>query len=302
MKGSASDVAVINQFLDQLWLDVGLSENTVQSYRHDLDRLMGWLSDQSLGLLTVSQYDLQAYQAWLVDEKDFKQTTRARMLSAIRRLFQYMNHENMREDDPTALLIAPKLPKRLPKDLSEEQVDALLEAPIVDDPLELRDKAMLELLYATGLRVTELISLTMENMSLRQGVVRVIGKGNKERLVPMGESAIDWITTYLEQGRPALLGEKSSDVVFPSKRAKQMTRQTFWHRIKFYAQHAGIDSEALSPHVLRHAFATHLLNHGADLRVVQMLLGHSDLSTTQIYTHVANERLKQIHQEHHPRA
>ncbi|HCH03167.1 MAG TPA: site-specific tyrosine recombinase XerD [Vibrio sp.] len=296
-----SELALVERFLDSIWLEKGLSENTLQSYRHDLDKLVGWLSKQSMSLLTVTTYDLQAYQAWLL-EQNYKQTSRARMLSAIRRLFQYFTREKLRSDDPSALLIAPKLPKRLPKDLSEQQIEALLDAPIVEDPLELRDKAMLELLYATGLRVTELVSLTMENMSLRQGVVRVMGKGGKERLVPMGENAIEWIETYIEQGRPALLGEKSSDVVFPSKRARQMTRQTFWHRIKFYAQHAGIDSEALSPHVLRHAFATHLLNHGADLRVVQMLLGHSDLSTTQIYTHVATERLKQIHQEHHPRA
>ncbi|GLT16062.1 site-specific tyrosine recombinase XerD [Vibrio algivorus] len=296
-----SELSLVERFLDSIWLEKGLSENTLQSYRHDLDKLVGWLSKQSMSLLTVTTYDLQAYQAWLL-EQNYKQTSRARMLSAIRRLFQYFTREKLRSDDPSALLIAPKLPKRLPKDLSEQQIEALLDAPIVEDPLELRDKAMLELLYATGLRVTELVSLTMENMSLRQGVVRVMGKGGKERLVPMGENAIEWIETYLEQGRPALLGEKSSDVVFPSKRARQMTRQTFWHRIKFYAQHAGIDSEALSPHVLRHAFATHLLNHGADLRVVQMLLGHSDLSTTQIYTHVATERLKQIHQQHHPRA
>ncbi|WP_211294029.1 site-specific tyrosine recombinase XerD [Vibrio gangliei] len=301
MAVNQSELALVERFLDAIWLEKGLSENTLQSYRHDLDKLALWLGENGLSLITLSAFDLQAYQAWLVD-KAYKQTSRARMLSAIRRLFQYLHREKLRDDDPSALLVAPKLPKRLPKDLSEQQVDALLEAPIVEDPLELRDKAMLELLYATGLRVTELVSLTMENMSLRQGVVRVMGKGGKERLVPMGENAIEWIETYLEQGRPALLGEKSSDVVFPSKRAKQMTRQTFWHRIKFYAQHAGIDSEALSPHVLRHAFATHLLNHGADLRVVQMLLGHSDLSTTQIYTHVATERLKQIHHEHHPRA
>ncbi|MGO2507671.1 MAG: site-specific tyrosine recombinase XerD [Vibrio hibernica] len=296
-----TEFILVERFLDAIWLEKGLSENTLQSYRHDLDRLVRWMMDSSLTWLTIQHLDLQTYQAWLVD-KDYKQTTRARMLSAIRRFFQYLTREKVREDDPSALLLMPKLPKRLPKDLSEQQINDLLMAPIVEDPIELRDKAMLELLYATGLRVTELISLTMENMNLRQGVVRVIGKGGKERLVPLGENAIEWIETFLEQGRPALLGEKSSDVVFPSKRARQMTRQTFWHRIKFYAVHAGIDTDALSPHVLRHAFATHLLNHGADLRVVQMLLGHSDLSTTQIYTHVATERLKQIHQEHHPRA
>ena len=196
--------------------------------------------------------------------------------------------------------IKPKI--YLPKDLSEAQVERLLQAPLIDQPLELRDKAMLEVLYATGLRVSELVGLTMSDISLRQGVVRVIGKGNKERLVPLGEEAVYWLETYLEHGRPWLLNGVSIDVLFPSQRAQQMTRQTFWHRIKHYAVLAGIDSEKLSPHVLRHAFATHLLNHGADLRVVQMLLGHSDLSTTQIYTHVATERLRQLHQQHHPRA
>lgn len=296
-----NEIRIIERFLDATWMERGLSENTLLSYRHDLTKLLNWFETKGILLSTATMIDLQSYQAWLA-EKDYKQTSRARMLSAIRRLFQYMYRENLRLDDPSALLVSPKLPKRLPKDLSEAQVDALLEAPDTNDPLELRDKAMLELLYATGLRVTELVSLTMENMSLRQGVVRVVGKGNKERLVPMGESAVDWIETFLEQGRSTLLGEMSSDIVFPSRRARQMTRQTFWYRVKHYAVIAGIDSEMLSPHVLRHAFATHLLNYGADLRVVQMLLGHSDLSTTQIYTHVATERLKQIHQQHHPRA
>ncbi|MGF1738198.1 site-specific tyrosine recombinase XerD [Photobacterium satsumensis] len=284
-----------------MWMERGLSENTLLSYRNDLKKLENWLDEQGVTLERVSTDELQRYQQWLFDA-DYKQTSRARMVSAIRRLFQYLNREKMRDDDPSALLVSPKLPKRLPKDITEEQVDALLSAPDPNDPIELRDKAMLELLYATGLRVTELVSLTMENVSLRQGVVRVIGKGNKERLVPMGEDAIDWIEQFLQSGRLQLLGEKSSDVVFPSKRAKQMTRQTFWHRIKHYAVKAGIDAETLSPHVMRHAFATHLLNYGADLRVVQMLLGHSDLSTTQIYTHVATERLKQLHGAHHPRA
>ncbi|WP_375321775.1 site-specific tyrosine recombinase XerD [Aliivibrio logei] len=296
-----NDMALIERFLDTMWMERGLSENTLASYRNDLVKLLQWLEDNHYKCASISAMGLNEYQAYLVD-KEYKQTSRARMLSALRRFFQYLHREKIRGDDPTALLASPKLPQRLPKDLSEEQVNDLLEAPNVDDPLELRDRAMLELLYATGLRVTELVSLTMENLSLRQGVVRVTGKGDKERLVPMGENAVDWIQTFLDQGRPALLGEKSSDVVFPSKRARQMTRQTFWHRIKHYAVIAGIDTDKLSPHVLRHAFATHLLNYGADLRVVQMLLGHSDLSTTQIYTHVATERLKQIHQEHHPRS
>ncbi|WP_428476301.1 site-specific tyrosine recombinase XerD [Photobacterium japonica] len=296
-----NDEVIIERFLDAMWMERGLSENTLTSYRNDLKKLQMWLGEQGSRLETVSVDDLQRYQQWLHDA-DYKQTSRARMLSAIRRLFQYLYREKMRLDDPSALLISPKLPKRLPKDITEEQVWALLDAPDLNDPVELRDKAMLELLYATGLRVTELVSLTMENVSLRQGVVRVTGKGDKERLVPMGEDAIDWIEQFIQHGRPALLGEKTSDVVFPSKRAQQMTRQTFWHRIKHYAVIAGIDSDSLSPHVMRHAFATHLLNYGADLRVVQMLLGHSDLSTTQIYTHVATERLKQLHQTHHPRA
>lgn len=296
-----NDMALIERFLDTMWMERGLSENTLASYRNDLVKLLQWLEDNHYKCASISAMGLNEYQAYLVD-REYKQTSRARMLSALRRFFQYLHREKIRGDDPTALLMSPKLPQRLPKDLSEEQIHDLLEAPNVDDPLELRDRAMLELLYATGLRVTELVSLTMENLSLRQGVVRVTGKGDKERLVPMGENAVDWIQTFLDQGRPVLLGEKSSDVVFPSKRARQMTRQTFWHRIKHYAVIAGIDTDKLSPHVLRHAFATHLLNYGADLRVVQMLLGHSDLSTTQIYTHVATERLKQIHQEHHPRS
>ncbi|WP_428456435.1 site-specific tyrosine recombinase XerD [Photobacterium makurazakiensis] len=296
-----NDDVIIERFLDAMWMERGLSENTLMSYRNDLKKLGNWVDDQGLSLDSISVDDLQRYQQWLFDA-DYKQTSRARMVSAIRRLFQYLHREKVRDDDPSAMLVSPKLPQRLPKDITEEQVDALLDAPDPNDPIELRDKAMLELLYATGLRVTELVSLTMENVSLRQGVVRVTGKGDKERLVPMGENAIDWIEQFIESGRPQLLGEKSSDVVFPSRRAKQMTRQTFWYRIKHYAVIAGIDSETLSPHVMRHAFATHLLNYGADLRVVQMLLGHSDLSTTQIYTHVASERLKQLHGTHHPRA
>ncbi|WP_254813961.1 site-specific tyrosine recombinase XerD [Salinivibrio sp. ES.052] len=281
-----------------MWMERGLSENTLNSYRTDLLKLCRWLDSRAL--VAVSKQDLQDYQYWL-HEQGYQASSRSRMVSALRRLFQYLYRQKLRPDDPSATLISPKQPKRLPKDLTEAQINDLLEAPNTAYPLELRDKAMLELLYATGLRVTELIGLTTENVSLRQGVVRVLGKGDKERLVPMGESAVDWLEQYLSHGRPILLGQTSTDVFFPSKRARQMTRQTFWHRIKYYAQLAGIETDDLSPHVLRHAFATHLLNHGADLRVVQMLLGHSDLSTTQIYTHVATERLKQLHQAHHPR-
>ncbi|GKW02910.1 site-specific tyrosine recombinase XerD [Pectobacterium carotovorum] len=295
------DRALIEQFLDALWLERNLAENTLASYRLDLRALAEWLAHHDNDLLQAQALDLQAFLADRV-EGGYKATSSARLLSAMRRFFQYLYREKHRSDDPSAVLSSPKLPQRLPKDLSEAQVDALLNAPSIEQPLELRDKAMLEVLYATGLRVSELVSLTMSDVSLRQGVVRVLGKGNKERLVPLGEEAVYWIEYYLEHGRPWLLNGQTLDVLFPSSRARQMTRQTFWHRIKHYAVLASIDSEKLSPHVLRHAFATHLLNHGADLRVVQMLLGHSDLSTTQIYTHVATERLKQLHQQHHPRA
>lgn len=295
------DSELTDQFLDALWIERNLAQNTLSSYRQDLQTLTGWLAHHQLTLLSLSALDLQQFLAERV-EGGYKATSSARLLSCMRRMFQYLYREKLRLDDPSAMLAAPKLPQRLPKDLSEAQIERLLQAPNSDVPLELRDKAMLELLYATGLRVTELVGLTMSDMSLRQGVVRVIGKGNKERLVPLGEEAVYWIEHYLEHGRPWLLNGQTLDVVFPSNRAQQMTRQTFWHRIKHYATLAGIDSEKLSPHVLRHAFATHLLNHGADLRVVQMLLGHSDLSTTQIYTHVATERLRLLHKQHHPRA
>ncbi|MEQ9873887.1 site-specific tyrosine recombinase XerD [Pectobacterium brasiliense] len=295
------DQALIEQFLDALWLERNLAENTLASYRLDLRTLAEWLAHHDSDLLQAQSLDLQAFLADRV-EGGYKATSSARLLSAMRRFFQYLYREKRRSDDPSAVLSSPKLPQRLPKDLSEAQVDTLLNAPSIEQPLELRDKAMLEVLYATGLRVSELVSLAMSDVSLRQGVVRVLGKGNKERLVPLGEEAVYWIEYYLEHGRPWLLNGQTLDVLFPSNRARQMTRQTFWHRIKHYALLASIDSEKLSPHVLRHAFATHLLNHGADLRVVQMLLGHSDLSTTQIYTHVATERLKQLHQQHHPRA
>ncbi|SFT83087.1 tyrosine recombinase XerD subunit [Kosakonia arachidis] len=295
------DFARIEQFLDALWLENNLADNTLSAYRRDLQGVAEWLHHRGSSLAQARIDDLQALLAERVDG-GYKATSSARMLSAVRRLFQYLYREKIRNDDPSAQLASPKLPQRLPKDLTEAQVERLLQAPVVDQPLELRDKAMLEVLYATGLRVSELVGLTMSDISLRQGVLRVIGKGNKERLVPLGENAVYWVENYLEHGRPWLLNGVSIDVLFPSQRAQQMTRQTFWHRIKHYALLAGIDSEKLSPHVLRHAFATHLLNHGADLRVVQMLLGHQDLSTTQIYTHVATERLRKLHKQHHPRA
>ena len=294
------NLALIDLFLNEYWIEKGLSENTVQSYRLDLTALCDWLDKNDLSLETLDAVDLQGFLGERL-EKGYKATSTARMLSAMRKLFQYLYREKYRVDDPSAVLSLPKLPSRLPKYLTEQQVSDLLNTPDVEVPLELRDKAMLELLYATGLRVTELVSLTIENMSVQQGVVRVIGKGNKERIVPMGEEAAYWVRQFMLYGRPVLLNGQSSDVVFPSQRAQQMTRQTFWHRVKHYAILADIDAGALSPHVLRHAFATHLVNHGADLRVVQMLLGHTDLSTTQIYTHVAKERLKRLHERFHPR-
>ena len=294
------NLALIDLFLNEYWIEKGLSENTVQSYRLDLTALCDWLDKNDLSLEILDAVDLQGFLGERL-EKGYKATSTSRMLSAMRKLFQYLYREKYRVDDPSAVLSSPKLPSRLPKYLTEQQVSDLLNTPDVDVPLELRDKAMLELLYATGLRVTELVSLTIENMSVQQGVVRVIGKGNKERIVPMGEEAAYWVRQFMLYGRPVLLNGQSSDVVFPSQRAQQMTRQTFWHRVKHYAILADIDADALSPHVLRHAFATHLVNHGADLRVVQMLLGHTDLSTTQIYTHVAKERLKRLHERFHPR-
>ncbi|WP_028869096.1 site-specific tyrosine recombinase XerD [Psychromonas arctica] len=297
------EVLSIEQFLDSLWLERGLSKNTLDSYRHDLSLVEDYLQQQEIALSEATAVDLSDYfDARLQGEIDYKNTSTARLMSAIRRYYQYLCREKIREDDPSAKLESPKIVKPLPKSLSESEVDALLSAPELGDPVQFRDKAMLEVLYATGVRVTELVGLTMEEINLQQGVIRVTGKGNKTRLVPLGEESVYWLERYIEEMRPALLSGQSSDVLFPSRRGNQMVRQTFWHRIKHYAQLAHIDKEALSPHVLRHAFATHLLNYGADLRVVQMLLGHSDLSTTQIYTHIAKDRLKSLHSEHHPRA
>lgn len=297
----SQDTVLLEQFLDSLWLERNLADNTIASYRLDLQALTKAFSDLGVTFLTAQTMHLQDFLLQRVEE-GYKATSSARLLSAIKRLFQYLYREKYREDDPSASLSSPKLPKNLPKDLTESQVEALLQSPNTEDPLEIRDKAMLELLYATGLRVSELVGLELNDVSLMQGVVRIIGKGNKERLVPLGEEAVYWLEYYLKYSRNDLLKAGTTDTLFPSRLGNKMTRQTFWHRIKYYAILTGIDTQALSPHVLRHAFATHLLNHGADLRVVQMLLGHSSLSTTQIYTHVATERLKQLHRKHHPRA
>lgn len=293
----------IDQFLDALWLDRGLSKNTLDSYRHDLRLVEQFLESRAQTLTNASAIDLSDYFSFRLDsEKEYKNSSTARLMSALRRYYQYLCREKIRLDDPSAKLQSPKTIKPLPKSLSESEVDALLSSPDLTDIVQFRDKAMLELLYATGLRVSELVGLTMEQIDLQQGVLRVTGKGNKTRLVPLGEESVYWLERYIDEARPELLNGQSSDTLFPSRRANMMVRQTFWHRIKFYAQVCGIDKEVLSPHVLRHAFATHLLNYGADLRVVQMLLGHSDLSTTQIYTHIAQDRLKDLHQAHHPRS
>jgi integrase/recombinase XerD len=298
-----ADSNQLENFIEAMWLEKGLSENTLSAYRSDLTKFALFLEQQnelsqSLQLIDFNQDVLNQYLANRYD-KGLSGRSTSRFLSSLRSLCQYMLRQKIRSDDPVSLLQNPKLPQLLPKTLTESQVIELLNAPKTDDPIQLRDKAMLEVLYATGLRVTELVSLRLDQLSLQQGVVRVIGKGNKERLVPLGEDAVDWVSTFLKQGRTALL-KSESDVIFPSKRGVLMTRQTFWHRIKLYSQIANIQSD-LSPHTLRHAFATHLLNNGADLRVVQMLLGHSDLSSTQIYTHVATERLQKLVAEHHPR-
>lgn len=290
---------LIDDFLQQLWLQQGLSENTRAAYANDLRQFVLWLAEQELALLQVQRSHVLEYLAWRLQE-GYRARSTARFISTLRRFYQYLLEQRLISEDPSVLVDLPKLGRSLPDSLSEAEVDALLDAPDTETPLGMRDRTMLEVLYATGLRVSELVGLSLDEVSLRQGVVRVVGKGNKERLVPMGEQALDWLEEYLEQARPILLGGKTPDVVFPSQRGQKMTRQTFWHRIKIHAQTAGI-RKPLSPHTLRHAFATHLLNHGADLRVVQMLLGHSDLSTTQIYTHVAQARLQQLHAEHHPR-
>lgn len=295
---SASTLAQIQQFLDQLYLEQDASVHTLSAYGTDLKHFARYLQQRSLSLLLVSADDINGYLADRVD-KGFNPRSTSRLLSSLRRFYRYWHQQDAISLNPVEHLLNPKIGSSLPKTLSEADVDALLFAPDLTDTIQFRDKAMLELLYATGLRVTELVSLTMQQLYINQGVVRVLGKGRKERLVPMGEEAQYWLTRYLREVRPMLLGA-AQDVVFPSNRQQAMTRQTFWHRIKFYAKVAGIQA-TLSPHTVRHAFATHLLNHGADLRVVQLLLGHSDLSTTQIYTHVAQARLKQLHQQHHPR-
>ncbi|MHB8405641.1 MAG: site-specific tyrosine recombinase XerD [Gammaproteobacteria bacterium] len=289
----------VEHFLDAMWSERGLAENTLAAYRADLVGLSRWLENQHVGILRVQRDQLLAFLAWRVQQGARPRST-ARQLSSIRRFYRYLLREGRIGEDPSTRIDMPKLGRPLPKSLTESEVIALLKAPDLMQALGVRDRAMLELLYATGLRVSELVTLRIDQINLRQGVVRVLGKGKRERLVPIGEEAQTWIEKYLSAARPEIIGMQQSDYLFATRRSDHMTRQAFWHIIKRYAQKAGI-SMAMSPHTLRHAFATHLLNHGADLRVVQMLLGHSDVSTTQIYTHVARERLKDLHAEHHPR-
>lgn len=297
---SASDSALIDHFLDCLWSQDGLADATLEAYRADLRRTASMLDNQGETLGEASQVGLQRCFS-VRRQENFSRASDARLRSTLRRFYRHLITGGHRHDDPTALLQAPRAGRKLPDTVTEREVDQLLEAPNTDTALGIRDRAMLELMYASGLRVSELVALRLHNVDRSVGVVRVIGKGGKERIVPVGESALDWLESYLNQARPDLL--KAADVsggLFLSNRGSAMTRQNFWHIIKRYAIQAGI-STTLSPHGLRHAFATHLLNHGADLRVVQVLLGHQDLSTTQIYTHVAKARLAQMHQAHHPR-
>jgi integrase/recombinase XerD len=294
-----NDIKLIEKYTNSLWLEKGLSDHTVVSYARDLTQLAEYLLQRNLSVVSVCSSDLMSFLADR-SQSGLKASSLARSLSSIKGFYQYMVRENHIEVNPAALIDAPKQGRPIPKSLTESDVEALLAAPNVGTDIGLRDRAMLELLYACGLRVSELVELDMSQLNLSAGVVKVFGKGSKERLVPIGEIAQDWLQKYIKQARPQLLKVTASGVLFPSNRGQHMTRQTFWHRIKQHGLTAGIQ-KPLSPHVLRHAFATHLLNHGADLRVIQMLLGHSDLSTTQIYTHVATQRLQNLHSQHHPR-
>jgi integrase/recombinase XerD len=297
-----SDAPLLDAFCDALWLEDGLSKNTLEAYRRDLTLFAAWLArDTRRALAQAREADVHGFLASRHrGAKSPKPSTDARLLSSLKRFYQYGVREKLVDADPTLKLDPPKRAPRFPKSLSEADVEALLAAPEAGKPLGLRDRAMLETLYASGLRVSELVGLKTFEINLEAGVVRILGKGSKERLVPLGEEAVDWVRRYAAEARPALLKKKQSDALFVTARGAGMTRHAFWHLIRRYAARA-VPGKALSPHTLRHAFATHLINHGADLRVVQMLLGHADISTTQIYIHVARERLKQLHAKHHPR-
>jgi integrase/recombinase XerD len=291
--------SLIDRFLDAIWMERGLSENTLGAYRADLLALTQRLEHSGVELMRASRADILDYIAWRV-EGGAKPRSTARQLSSFRRFYRYLLREGVIVQDPTVDIAMPKIGRALPQSLTEDEVEALLAAPNVTEPLGHRDRAMLEVLYATGVRVSELINLRMTQLNLNQGVLRIIGKGDRERLIPLGDEAQDWLREFINGPRVEILLERQTDFLFPTRRGDRMTRQAFWHIIKRYARKAGI-TKKLSPHTVRHAFATHLLNNGADLRVVQLLLGHSDVSTTQIYTHVARERMKELHSRHHPR-
>jgi integrase/recombinase XerD len=299
VRNGAQGPGPIDRFLDAVWMERGLSPNTLAAYRADLTALERWLEDHEIDLSAAHRGDILSFMASRVQAGARPRST-ARQLSSFRRFFRHLVREGALREDPTAQIAMPKVGRSLPRSLTEEEVEALLAAPTVSDPLGHRDRTMLEVLYATGLRVSELVNLSLAQVNLNQGVLRIVGKGDRERLIPLGEEAVQWVQQFLQGPRVEILLERQTDFLFPTRRGDRMTRQAFWHIIKRYARKAGVQKD-LSPHTLRHAFATHLLNHGADLRVVQMLLGHSDLSTTQIYTHVARERLKDLHSQHHPR-
>ena len=297
--GARDPKAVIDRFLDAIWMERGLSENTLGAYRADLVALSQRLDSKGIRLVDGSRADIMDYIAWRV-EGGAKPRSTARQLSSFRRFYRYLLREGVVSEDPTVNIAMPKIGRSLPQSLTEQDVDALLASPKVAEPLGHRDRTMLEVLYATGVRVSELINLKLGQINLNQGVLRIVGKGDRERLIPLGDEAQDWIREFIDGPRGEILLERQTEFLFPTRRGDRMTRQAFWHIIKRYAKKAGIVKK-LSPHTVRHAFATHLLNNGADLRVVQLLLGHSDVSTTQIYTHVARERMKELHSRHHPR-
>ena len=300
---NAADAALLDQFCDALWLEDGLAKNTLAAYRSDLALFAGWLAGRNHALAEVDAHDIKAYLAHLHDRprpEQPKPSSQRRLHAALRRFCRFLLAQGRMHDDPMQNIEQPRMPQRFPKTLSEAEVENLLKAPDVTRPLGLRNRAMLELLYAAGLRVSELVKLRLFEVNLADGVVRILGKGDKTRLVPLGEIAVEWLDRYLSEARPVLLKGRACDEVFVTARQQGLSRQMFWALIKRHAVQADI-AKPISPHMLRHAFATHLINHGADLRAVQLLLGHADISTTQIYTHVARERLKQLHATHHPR-
>ena len=297
---SDSDRQILDAFIDNIWIEKGLSQNTLDSYRSDLEQFSTWLEKNNLSYIKTSKKEILSYLSFLF-QKGLGSKTVARKLSSLKSFFRYLVFKSIIPNDPSSEVETPKLLKSIPKSISEKEVEALLAAPDEKTDIGLRDKTMIETLYSCGLRISELTNLELLNLNLRQGVIRVIGKGQKERLVPMGDQLIGLLEVYISSSRKNLLNKRHSDFLFLSTRGQRMTRQSFWHRIKHYCLASGFEPDKISPHVLRHAFATHLLNNGADLRVVQLLLGHSDLNTTQIYTEVARQRLKRLHTEHHPR-